>query len=155
MGEWFAKTAGLIILGYMLLFGIPTLCQSETIEEAARAYGNHPQRVVDYVNKVIPATRNNCVPISKLAYSVLARYLQADLKLIGVWKNEKEGHMFVSYTDRWGDCYVITTARVNGEYTTHIVEVESIEAFCLTWDKDWIHYFRYTNQMRVFNRRKD
>jgi hypothetical protein len=137
----------------MLTFGMVTLCQGETVEEFARDYGNNPIAIVQYLNKTVPATSTNCMDVSKLVYAIMRKYQYSNLNLIGVWRRAEVGHAFVTFTDRWGDCYVITTARVDGVYQTIMIEVDTIEEYCNTWDKDWTHYFQYINNMRVLNRR--
>jgi len=150
----FIKYLGVGIIIYMLTFGMVALCQGETIEEAARAYGSNPISVVDYINKTIPATSNNCMNVSKLVHEIMKRYQYAELNLVGVWRGAEKGHAFVTFEDRWGDCYVITTARVDGVFKTIIVEVGTIEEYCEIWDVEWTHYFQYINNTRVLNRRE-
>ncbi len=146
--ENFVKVFAIIVLGYILIFGIMFPAHSDV----AYSIGGDPQKIVDNVNVAIPATMSNCKPISKYVFHIMRRYQYSELKLVGVWTNTR-GHMFVSYKNAWGDTMVITTGRTNKVMSTRIVRVKSIEAFCSSWDKDWTYYFVYTKDDRVYTKR--
>ena len=148
MGEWFAKTAGLIIIGYMLLFGFPTLAKSDLAYEI----GNDPEKIVERVNIDVPATRRNCKDVSKYVYEIMYRCGYSELKLIGVWTITR-GHMFITYKNNWGDTMIITTSRKKGIWKTVLIRSENIDSFCDKWDPNWTHYFVYKRNGKVFTKR--
>ena len=148
MGEWFAKTAGLIIIGYMLLFGFHTLAHSDLAYEI----GNDPRKIVENVNEVMPATSRNCKEISRYVHSIMSRCHYSELKVIGVWTITR-GHMFITYRNIWGDTMVITTSRKHLVWKTVLIRVRRIEDFCYAWNKRWTHYFEYNKDGKTFTKR--
>lgn len=110
----------------MLLFGFPRLAKCEDL---ARTIGNSPQKIVQEVNIVIPATPTNCVEVSKFVYNIMYCNQYSELYLIGVWKGTSQGHMFVAFKDTWGQQYIVSTGKYKGKYTTMLAKSKDIEQF--------------------------
>jgi len=151
MKEWIIKTGVIILVGYMLLIGIPTTVFSLDIEVMGRNYGNNPSKLVNEITKEIPATRNNCKELSMVVYRCLRKYQYEDLRLIGVWSKKARGHAFVTLRDRWGKLLVITTIRRDEGWDLVILDMnkKQIEDFCSMWDRNWTHYVEYDTNWTV------
>ena len=147
--EDFVKIFAMIVLGYILIFGIMFPAHSEDL---AFSIGNDPREIVNRVNIELPATSRNCKEVSQFVHNIMSRCAYSELKVIGVWTITR-GHMFITYRNIWGDTMVITTMHAKSIWKTKLVRVKSIEGFCTTWDKDWTHYFEYNKDGKTFTKR--
>ena len=122
-----------------------------TFEEAVYKYGNNPEKIIDHVNEVMPATRTNCRPVSEYVFRMMNRWQYSELYLVGVWTRTK-GHCFVTFSNRWGELYMITNGQTEDGLRLQLIKVDgdSIYDICDYWNPDWILYRIYTKDMKCY-----
>lgn len=142
--EWMVKVGAIMVVLYLVLFGMPRLARSYTVDELAYKYSGNPKGLVRKVNVLIPATPTNCKEVSALIYRTMKKGQYANLKLVGLWVGTKRGHAIVTYTDKWGKRVIITTADAkHGNMTVMLKYNGTIEDFAGLWDLNWTHYYEY------------
>ena len=98
-----------------------------------------------------------CVPVSIAAYRALKDQQYQEVEMIGIKRFNRPGHRIVTFRDRFGGFYMVTTPIRPGENLIKIYEVKGgnkIKA-CDAVFTDWYGYAKYdgnNNEIGFYNR---